>query len=792
MLRKLLTLKTSRPVHLGLVPWPLHYGLIAVGLVIVALCAIASAQPQAREVQADDTQRPAFGPMSGSTSDRAPASSLSSIHAQAVPSDTYHLFGWNDVGVRFIGKDYSNLSLIPPGNTMWAQIIKVGTYPQLMTTTVQVNFNFPDNTDSASKTNFWQYTTQLFGKVITPNLGLSGTPLSGTMAFTTAASTSAFRAGGIPLMPFADSAPTTDQLLQLSQMTARDKASGAIIATGQVVAPVSTEILCGTCHADHRAGDNIATGNVELNILTLHDRDEGTHLVASKPVLCASCHASVPLGAFGTGKPDIPPLSIAMHNRHAESEVQQLFQQYGTTPPTTNLCYACHPGPNAQMFRGVMSVQPGFTCTTCHGTMQNLASQTRKPWVDLPRCGNCHAPQYAEKAGVLYRNDVGHGGLFCEACHNSPHAEWPSTRAQDNIMPIALQGHAGPIKDCTVCHGQNVPAGPGPHGLLAPGVTPTPTLPPPTATPAPGATVTPQPSATPTAGPTSTPSPNMVHVAVNFEPRTAPTVTGYLVDSGQSFGARGNAQSYGWDSDNTGNVRVRNSSRSPDVRFDTLAYMQRGAVHTWEIAVPNGTYAVKVVAGDPSNLNSIYRINVENTLVLSDTPSSATRWFTGTATVTVADGRLTVSNASGAVNNKICFIEINQMAANSAAQSVQPLDASVANVPFQIDDIGAAMRLIWTIDPSTVSSVKLLRSADLLRADADEIFSSSSLPLQAQAATGGTTFAYKDTAASSIDFYYYWLSITDKQGNVSETLSVMQTRADAGPNHIYIPLLRRQ
>jgi hypothetical protein len=29
-----------------------------------------------------------------------------------------------------------------------------------------------------------------------------------------------------------------------------------------------------------------------------------------------------------------------------------------------------------------------------------------------------------------------------------------------------------------------------------------------------------------------------------------------------------------------------------------------------------------------------------------------------TVTVTQADGRLTVANASGAVNNKICFLEI--------------------------------------------------------------------------------------------------------------------------------------
>jgi hypothetical protein len=99
-----------------------------------------------------------------------------------------------------------------------------------------------------------------------------------------------------------------------------------------------------------------------------------------------------------------------------------------------------------------------------------------------------------------------------------------------------------------------------------------------------------------------------------------------------------------------------------------------GSARTWEIAVPNGTYNVFVVAGDANAYNSVYRINVEGVLTVSGTPTSANRWISGTKTVTVNDGRLTVSNGSGAKNNKICFIDITQTKAGSSATT--PLASS--------------------------------------------------------------------------------------------------------------------
>ena len=151
-------------------------------------------------------------------------------------------------------------------------------------------------------------------------------------------------------------------------------------------------------------------------------------------------------------------------------------------------------------------------------------------------------------------------------------------------------------------------------------------------------------------------------IRVNFQPSGAPVPSGYLADTGLVFAARGNGQTYGWNADNSAQTRDRNAANSADQRYDTLNHLQKPAVPdaVWEIAVPNGTYVVRVVSGDASNFDSVFRMTVEGTLTVSGTPTTTTRWIEGTSTVTVADGRLTIRSGAGASNNKICFVEISK------------------------------------------------------------------------------------------------------------------------------------
>jgi N-acetylneuraminic acid mutarotase len=150
-------------------------------------------------------------------------------------------------------------------------------------------------------------------------------------------------------------------------------------------------------------------------------------------------------------------------------------------------------------------------------------------------------------------------------------------------------------------------------------------------------------------------------VKIDFAPVRAAVPAGYLPDVGDAFGDRGNGLSYGWDADNRPSARDRNAANSPDQRYDTFTHTQRYGVRTWELAVANGDYSVRVVAGDPTAFNSAYGFNAEGQSVVAGRPSPASPWFDGTRTVTVADGRLTISNAAGSSNNKIAFVEITSV-----------------------------------------------------------------------------------------------------------------------------------
>jgi hypothetical protein len=345
------------------------------------------------------------------------------------PAAQLVVLGWNDLGMHCYDFDYSVMSVLPPYNNLRAQVIQRGDPPVVITATVQVEYSIPNNTYSAGKTNFWVYAQKLFGVTLSPNIGLAGKGLAGQMDLVS----THFAADGVPVTEFPDGSALTPNYFQLASIVVKDKVTGKVLAETQATIPVSSEMRCDKCH-------NTPSTNFRMNILNRHDSEEGTTLAyqaaTGNPVLCAGCHADPALGA--AGQPGLPSLSAAMHGKHDGIATD---------------CYNCHPGPTTKCLRDVMSVQFGKTCTDCHvGGMGALAQENRTPWVDLPRCANCHAAKYAENTGILYKLSTGHGGLYCESCHNSTHAITPSREANDNYQSIMLQGTAGPVGKCTVCH----------------------------------------------------------------------------------------------------------------------------------------------------------------------------------------------------------------------------------------------------------------------------------------------------------------------------------------------------
>ena len=80
----------------------------------------------------------------------------------------YIVLAWNDLGMHCYNRDFQDLAVLPPYNNLWAQVIKRGDPPQIVTTGITVTYVFTDNTYSVGKSNFWTYAQQLFGVTLPP------------------------------------------------------------------------------------------------------------------------------------------------------------------------------------------------------------------------------------------------------------------------------------------------------------------------------------------------------------------------------------------------------------------------------------------------------------------------------------------------------------------------------------------------------------------------------------------------------------------------------------------------
>jgi hypothetical protein len=356
------------------------------------------------------------------------------------PLGEYVVISWNDLGMHCSGKNYQNLCILPPYNNVKSHVILRGSatsLPQVITSGVNVTYEIPGNTYSVGKTNFWDFEDQLFGVQLPPNIGLTGVGLTGSFLV----AGNVFQVEGIPITPYTDNNLVNEDPYQLGLIKVYDQGNTELAST-QPVIPVSNEMSCVSsgCHSSETA------------ILNAHEEEGGFDPNAT-PILCAECHADNALGL--PGHAGLPSLSEAVHSAHGEE---------------TNDCYKCHPGPNTQCFRDVMHTA-GMICQDCHGSVSNVGqtiANGRQPWLQEPSCGAvaCHGPNFAEQPGTLFKNSRGHADLYCSTCHGSPHAILPTNNARDNLQNTTLQGYAGILRECSVCHGVN-PSGPGPHGVLA-------------------------------------------------------------------------------------------------------------------------------------------------------------------------------------------------------------------------------------------------------------------------------------------------------------------------------------
>lgn len=172
-----------------------------------------------------------------------------------------------------------------------------------------------------------------------------------------------------------------------------------------------------------------------------------------------------------------------------------------------------------------------------------------------------------------------------------------------------------------------------------------------------------------------------IQTHVNFGNSTTAPATFNLGDNGAAYTP---ARGYGWVTEgtrndanpvgsvNTQNARVRTTSvLGPE--YNSLNHVQGttssdpGGIpvpRAWIMNVPNGPYQITVAVGDPDNINSTHRININGTVVINNfippggfPNGAAERHRTTTVNLNVTNGRIVVDSIGG-TNTKINFIRI--------------------------------------------------------------------------------------------------------------------------------------
>jgi hypothetical protein len=216
---------------------------------------------------------------------------------------------------------------------------------------------------------------------------------------------------------------------------------------------------------------------------------------------------------------------------------------------------------------------------------------------------------------------------------------------------------------------------------------------------------------------------------VNFSDAATAPPAGYVRDSGDAFSA---TRGYGWVDlgegtplNLTGNGRNRNpAANQPDVRLATFMHAQLPAGSAgvsipgkWEAAVPNGSYTVTVAVGDAGTaVDSSDEVNIEDqNAIAAFTPTASAKFATATRTVTVTDGRVTLSPAGG-TNTKVDYVDIAGIPGADTTPRVRT--STPANLATGVPPTGSVVEDLVLpnggVDPATLTStsVTLARLSD--------------------------------------------------------------------------------
>jgi hypothetical protein len=419
------------------------------------------------------------------------ASALFTTAAPSLAATTYKVVAWNDLGMHCACPTFAGFLLLPPFNTVRAQVLAYGTNDPVLITpsnigSMTVSYSMVENTDAILQADSYfsqwiTYAPKMFpgfqpvvgGKV----QGLAGNGLTGTMAYDS--NLLDWKAVGIPAYPVTTGDATKDVMIDPLGGPNRDPylttnvyvkdATGKVLAQTSTVTPVAFGGCC-SCHLKLAAANGYPQtpagsfaylgkmhGQNSSGIDFTYIDPDGDGV--GGPIRCSWCHWDPAMGeSAAPGLANVWPnytilpgatfsksqvkvsqysFSDVLHRFHSQDAL--VLSSYDAN--VANNCYDCHPGNNVNCYRGAHKAKTAIWCVDCHGNLnqRTAAGQLTQPWKasTLPSCTSpalgitsaftCHATSVV--GGTTYPTNPDLFGKF-----------------------INSRGHKGSIK-CQTCHG---------------------------------------------------------------------------------------------------------------------------------------------------------------------------------------------------------------------------------------------------------------------------------------------------------------------------------------------------
>jgi hypothetical protein len=135
---------------------------------------------------------------------------------------------------------------------------------------------------------------------------------------------------------------------------------------------------------------------------------------------------------------------------------------------------------------------------------------------------------------------------------------------------------------------------------------------------------------------------------IDFAPPSSATAPGYRKDQGATFNP---SPGYGWDAF----VETRERVSAAPIQIDTFAYAEEARRFTADL--PNGDYALRVVAGDAQYPQGPHRVVAAGAALIDGATTEAGSFKTGTAQVRVRTGRLEMTIGGAGGNTVVNLLE---------------------------------------------------------------------------------------------------------------------------------------